>query len=80
MLIILFEIMGIVHKEFVLSNQTICEYYCHVLRRLLKNVRRLRHELWRQKEMAVAIRLEGRHFDTIEAIEAEPQAVLNSVT
>jgi hypothetical protein len=26
------------------------------------------------------IKLKGRHFDTIEAIEAEPQAVLNSLT
>jgi hypothetical protein len=26
------------------------------------------------------IKLKGRHFDTTEAIQAEPQAVLNSLT
>jgi hypothetical protein len=47
---IFFVIKGIVHKEFVLAGQTVkSAYYCDVLRRLHENVRRLRPELWRQK-------------------------------
>jgi hypothetical protein len=47
MLIIFFVIKGFVKKEFVLPDQTVnSAYYCDVLRRLLKNMRRLRPELW----------------------------------
>jgi hypothetical protein len=50
MLIIFFDIKGIIHKEFVLSHQTVnSAYCCDVLRRLLESVRRLRPELWRQE-------------------------------
>jgi hypothetical protein len=50
MLIIFFNIKGIVHKEFVLAGQTVnSAYYCDILRRLRENVRRLHPELWRQK-------------------------------
>jgi hypothetical protein len=50
MLINFFDIKGIVHKEFVLAGYTInSAYYCKVLWRLHKNVRRFRPELWRQK-------------------------------
>jgi hypothetical protein len=50
MLIILFDIKGIVHKELVLAGQTVNSgYCCDILRRLLTNVRRLRPELWRQE-------------------------------
>jgi histone-lysine N-methyltransferase SETMAR len=50
MLIIFFDIEGIVHKEFVLADQTInSAYYCDVLRQLRENLRRLRPKLWRQK-------------------------------
>jgi hypothetical protein len=46
MLIIFFDIKGIVHKEFVLASQTVnSTYYCDVLWRLHENVRKL----WRQK-------------------------------
>jgi hypothetical protein len=40
MLIILFDIKGIVHKEFVLAALTANSppYYCHVLRGLRENV------------------------------------------
>jgi hypothetical protein len=49
-LILFFDIKGIVHKEFVLADQTVnSAYYCDVLRRLRENVKRLRPELWRQK-------------------------------
>jgi hypothetical protein len=50
MLIIFFDIKGIVHEEFVLAGQTLnsAHYYGH-LRRLRENVQRLRSELWRQK-------------------------------
>jgi hypothetical protein len=50
MLIILFDIKVIVHKEFVLTDQTVnSAYHCDGLRRLCENVRRLQQELWRQK-------------------------------
>jgi hypothetical protein len=51
MLIIFFDIMGIVHKEFVLARQTVkSAYYCETLQRLRKNVQRLRPKPWRQKK------------------------------
>jgi hypothetical protein len=50
MLIILFDIKGIVHKEFGLAGQTAnFAYSCDILLRLRENVQRLRPELWRQK-------------------------------
>jgi hypothetical protein len=49
MLITFFNIKGIVHKQFILANQTVnCAYYCDISRRLRLNVRRLHPELWRQ--------------------------------
>jgi hypothetical protein len=46
MLVIFFDIKGVIHKEFVLAGQTVnSEYYCDVLRRLRENVRRLRPKL-----------------------------------
>jgi hypothetical protein len=48
--IIFFDIKRIVHKEYVLAGQTVnSAYYCDALRRLRENVRRIRSELWRQK-------------------------------
>jgi hypothetical protein len=47
MLIIFFDIMGIVHKEFVLAGQT---YYCDILWRLHENARGLCPEVWLQKK------------------------------
>jgi hypothetical protein len=53
MLIIFIDIK--VHKEFVLAGQTVnSAYYCDVLWRLHEDVRRLRPELWQQRELAVA--------------------------
>jgi hypothetical protein len=50
MLIIFFDIRGIVHKEFVLAGQIVnSAYYCDILRRLSENVQSLRFEFWRQK-------------------------------
>jgi hypothetical protein len=50
MLIIFFDIKGIVHKECFLAGHTVMSaYYCDVLRKLHRNVRRLRLELWGQK-------------------------------
>jgi hypothetical protein len=41
-----FYIKGIAQKEFILAGQTVnSAYYCHVLRRLRENVRKLRSEL-----------------------------------
>jgi hypothetical protein len=51
MLIIFFEIKEIIHKEFILSGQSVIyAYYCDVLRRLREHGRILRHEVWRQKK------------------------------
>jgi hypothetical protein len=50
MLIIFFDIKGIVHKDFVPAGQTVnSAHYCDGLRRLRENVPRLRPELWQQK-------------------------------
>jgi len=47
MLIVFFDIRGIVHHEFAPEGQTVnAEFYCNVLRRLRKNIRRKRPELW----------------------------------
>jgi hypothetical protein len=118
MLIILFDIKGIVHKEFALTGQSVnSAYYSEVLRRLHEIVRRLRPELWRQKNWLLhhdnapshisfftrqfftksnvaviphpsyfslfprlKIQLKDRHFDRIDVMEAESQAVLKSLT
>jgi hypothetical protein len=110
MLIIFFDIKG-------QAKQSIPHITVTFLRRMRENLRRLRHELWRQKNwllhhdkapshtpvftrgfltknnMTIFLhapyfslfprfktKLRGRHFDTAEVIEAEPQAVLNSLT
>jgi hypothetical protein len=50
MLIIFFDVKGIVHKEFVLAGKIVnSAHYCDILRRLRKNVIRLLPELWRQE-------------------------------
>jgi hypothetical protein len=47
MLIILFDIKEIFHKELVLAVQTAnSEYCCDILLPLFENVRRLHPELW----------------------------------
>ena len=47
MLIVFFDIRGIVHHEFVHEGQTVnAEFYCNVLRRLREDIRRKRPELW----------------------------------
>jgi hypothetical protein len=49
-MLIIFDVKGIVHKEFVLAGQTVdSANYCDFLRRLLENVQRLLPEIWRQK-------------------------------
>jgi hypothetical protein len=49
-LIIFFDIKGIVHKEFILAGQTVnSTYYCDVLRQPRENVRRLHPKLWWHK-------------------------------
>jgi hypothetical protein len=49
-LIIFFDIKGIVNKEFVLAGQRVnSAYYCDNLWLLHENVRRLRPKLWRRK-------------------------------
>jgi histone-lysine N-methyltransferase SETMAR len=50
MLIVFFDIRGIVHREFVPQGQTINKkFYCEVLRHLRENIRRKRSDLWRAK-------------------------------
>jgi len=47
MLIVFFDIRGIVHHEFVPDGQTVnAEFYCNFLRRLREDIRRKRPELW----------------------------------
>jgi hypothetical protein len=114
MLIIFFSTpRATVHEEFVLAGQTVnSAYYSGVSLRLREDVRRLRTELWREKNwllhqdnatshtsfitteffyqkqhdcspyfsLLLKIQYKCRHFDTTEVMEAEPQAVLNSLT
>jgi hypothetical protein len=48
MLIVFFDIRGIVHLEFAPEGQTVnSEFYYNVLRRLRVDIRRKRPELWR---------------------------------
>ena len=48
MLIIFFDVRGIVHKEFVPPGQTVNgKFYCEVLRRLRENVRCKQPEMWK---------------------------------
>jgi hypothetical protein len=66
MRIILFVIKAIVNEEFVLIGQTVnSAYYCDVLRRLRENVRRLRPELWRQKNWLL-------HHDNMTSVPHPP--------
>ena len=48
MLIVFFDVRGIMHREFVPPGQTVNqEFYLEVLRRLRENVRKKFPELWR---------------------------------
>ena len=48
MLVIFFDIRGVVHREFVPQGQTVnAEFYCTILKRLREDIRRKRPELWR---------------------------------
>jgi hypothetical protein len=50
MLIIFFDVKGLVRNGFVLAGQTVnFAYFCEGLLRLRENVRRLRPELWPQR-------------------------------
>jgi hypothetical protein len=50
MLIIFFDVKGIIHKEIVLAGQTVnSAYHYFVLRRLREHMRRFRPELWQQR-------------------------------
>jgi hypothetical protein len=54
MLIVLFDIKGILNKEFARAGQIVnSAYRCEGSRRLQENVRRLRLEIWRQKNWRV---------------------------
>jgi histone-lysine N-methyltransferase SETMAR len=47
MLIVFFDIRGIINNEFVPPGQTVnTKLYCEVLRRLRENIRRKRPDLW----------------------------------
>jgi hypothetical protein len=49
MLIIFFDIQGIIHKEFVSPGQTINgKFYCEVLKRLREGIRHKRPEKWKK--------------------------------
>jgi hypothetical protein len=77
MLIILSEIKGIAHKEFVLAGQTVISaYYYGLLRRLSENVRRLRQELWRQIQLVVSSRQGTVTFFTKEFLAKNNMTVV----
>jgi transposase len=47
MLVVFFDVKGIVHHEFVPPNTTVnSDFYCDVLKRLTENVQRKRPKLW----------------------------------
>jgi hypothetical protein len=49
MLIVFFDIQGIVHKEFVPPGQTVNgKFYCEVLKRLGEGIRRKRPDKWKK--------------------------------
>ena len=61
LLIIFFDIRGIVHKEFVPPGQTVNgKFCCKVLRRLRENVRRKRSETWKNGDWLL-------HHDNVPA-------------
>jgi len=50
MIITFFDVKGIVHKEFVSTGQTVNSgFYCDVLGRQRKNVRKRGPKLWREQ-------------------------------
>jgi histone-lysine N-methyltransferase SETMAR len=50
MLIVFFDIRGIVHRESVPQGQTVNrKFYCEVLLRLRENIRQKQSDLWRAK-------------------------------
>jgi hypothetical protein len=50
MLIIFFDVKGIIHKEFILASQTVnSTYYWDILRQLREDVQRLCPKLWQHK-------------------------------
>jgi hypothetical protein len=56
MLIIFFDIKGIVHKEFDLPDQTLnSAYFCDILGRMRENMRRLRPEIWLEKSITTTL-------------------------
>jgi hypothetical protein len=52
MLICFFDIMGVIHFEFVPEGTTVNQIFCvGVLKRLIDAVRRKRVELWRDRSL-----------------------------
>jgi hypothetical protein len=109
MLIIFFDIKGIVHKESILAGQTVNSvYYCviysdcinlatkqlavalqHIVSHFLfhqgfffikNSMTDIPHPTYFSLFPRLKIKLKGCHFNTIEMIEAESQAVLNTLT
>jgi hypothetical protein len=91
MLIIFFDITGVVYKELIMAGQTLTSaYHCNVL---CPECRQQINCLLHHNNMTVVsqspyfspfprlqIKLKCRHFDITEVIEAELQAVLNALT
>jgi hypothetical protein len=82
-MLVIFDINRIFHKEFVLAGQTLnSEYCCDILREIVVQKQRdcRPHPPYFSLLPRLKIRIIGRHFDTVEVIEAESQAVLNPFT
>jgi hypothetical protein len=112
MLIIFFDIKGVVHKEFVLegtvlwhftaiawkcsktslrtaatkelavaSQSTVSHFHFrHGIPFTKNNIIVVPHPLYFSLFPRLKIKLKGRHFDTVELMEAESQAALNTLT
>ncbi|KAJ8963118.1 hypothetical protein NQ318_018583 [Aromia moschata] len=94
MMIVFFDIRGIVYVHWVPEGQTVNQpYYIEVLTALRERVRRRRPDLWKTKSwkihqdnapahsaLSVKSALKGTRFESVEAVKAKATDVLNQLT
>ena len=87
LLIVFFDIQGLVMTEWVPSGQTVNQhYFIEVLTKLHERLRRKRPGLWRngcvlhQDNAKIKSVLKGTHFVSVEEVKAKPMELLNSLT